>query len=341
MSGFTGKLPRKISVRELLNKSIESSVLAVEVYNKPTVQFRTGAFTSMMIIAWTSALHAIFERDSVTYYYKKRNGRFERIDGDKRAWELLECLKQYEGEFLDEDVRANLKLFVKLRNKVEHRQMVTLDAHVAAECQALLLNLKAFLKAEFQIELLGDMGLYIPISVFSAKRVIPQSAEEKSVIQFVDRYRAALDPEVWEDTKYAFRAFLMPRIGNHQNSSDVTIEFLKLDGLTAPQKERATRLATMVRDRQVPMRGDLLKPGAIVTLVKERHPQFTLNRFANSWKSLQVRPPTNAEDPSETNTKYCHYDPVDGDYRYEPEYVERLCRLIEQGHEFLSTDPID
>ncbi|WP_170337781.1 DUF3644 domain-containing protein [Ruegeria arenilitoris] len=341
MSGFLGKLPRKISVKELVLKSVESSVLAVEVYNKPTVQFRTGAYASLMVIAWTAALHAVFEREGVSYYYKKRNGRFERIDGDKRAWELLECVKKYGVEKIGTDVAANLRLFAKLRNKIEHRQMATLDAHVAAECQALLLNLKNFLSEEFGIELLGDMGLYIPISVFSAKRVIPQSAEEKAVIQFVDKFRASLDPHVWNGTNYAFRAFLMPRIGNHQNSSDVTIEFLKLEGMTNAQKERATKLATMIRDRQVPMRGDLLKPKAVVQQVKEHHPEFTMNRFANAWKALCIRPINGAEDPSATNTRFCHYDPVDEDYRYEPEYVEELCRHLEAGNDFTCPDPVN
>lgn len=341
MNGFTGKLPRKASVKELVQKAIESSVLAVEVYNKPTVHFRTGAFVSMMIIAWTAAFHAVFERDSITYFYKKKNGRFERTDGDKKAWEIAQCCKKYSGHGLSTDMISNLTLFSKLRNKIEHRQMRSLDAHIAAECQALLLNLKQFMKVEFEIDLLGDMGLYIPISSFSAERIIPQSVEERSVIQFVDRYRASLSSDVWNRTEYAFRASLMPRIGNHASSADVTIEFLKFDGMNDAQKQRATKLATIIRDRQVPLRGDLLKPSSVVAIVKEQHPQLTLNRFANSWKALSVRPPTNADDPAKTNTKYCHFDPVDGDYRYEPEYVQRLCALIDAGNKFTSADIVD
>ncbi len=245
-------------------------------------------------------MHAVFERDGVKYYHKKKNGRFERIDGDKRAWELSTCMKNYDGPHLPADIVANLRLFIKLRNKIEHRQMATLDAHVAAECQALLLNLKGFLKQEFDIELLGDIGLYVPISTFSVQRTLPQSAEEKSVIQFIDKYRTALDPSVWQGTNYAFRAFLMPRIGNHQSSSDVTIEFIKFDGMSAAKQEQATRLATMIRDRQVPMRGDLLKPKSVVEKVKESYPEFTMNRFANAWKALGVRPNTDADDPSST-----------------------------------------
>ncbi|MEX0340018.1 MAG: DUF3644 domain-containing protein [Arenibacterium sp.] len=337
MIGFEGKLPRKNSTKQLALKAIESAVLAVEVYNKPTVQFRTGAYASLMIIAWTAAMHSIFEREGIQYFYKKKNGRFERVDGEKKAWELLECLKKYQCDSLTEDVRANLELFVRLRNRIEHRQMSALDAHIASESQALLLNLKTFLLAEYEIELLGDVGLYIPISVFSAKRNIPQSAEERAVISFVDRYRESLDAQVWQESKYAFRAFLMPRIGNHQNSSDVTIEFIPVSGMSLHEKERATRLATMIRDRQVPMRKDLMKPSAVVAKVKENYPQFTMSRFVNAWKALEVRPLTNSESPEKTNTKYCHYDPVDCDYRYEPQFVEELCRHLLNGHEFTDT----
>lgn len=339
MSGFEGKLPRKSSVRQLTLKAIESAILSVEVYNKPTVQFRTGAYASLMIIAWTAALHSVFERDGVQYYYKKKNGRFEKVDGERRAWELSECIKNYRGPYISDDAKTNLRLFIKLRNRIEHRQMSALDAHVAPESQSLLLNLKAFLLKEHNIELLGDVGLYIPISIFSAKRTLPQSAEERSVINFVDKYRDSLDPSVWQDTKYAFRAFLMPRIGNHQSSSDVTIEFIPVSNMSQHEKERATRLATMIRDRQVPMRGDLLKPKAVVEKVKEKHPAFTMNRFANAWKALRVRPHNGDDEPGKTNTKFCHYDPVDEDYRYEPAYVEELCRHLAAGHEFTTITP--
>ncbi|MEZ5730712.1 MAG: DUF3644 domain-containing protein [Paracoccaceae bacterium] len=334
MTGFVGKLPRKAAVKELVCKSIESTVLAVEVYNKPTVQFRSAAYAALMVIAWTSALHAVFERDGTVYFHKKKNGRFEKIDGDKKAWELSACISKYTGTHISDDVRANLTLFVKLRNKIEHRQMATLDAHIAPECQALLLNLKDFLQAEFDIELLGDIGLYVPISVFASTRSIPQSSDEKSVISFIDRYRNSLDPRVWQDTKYAFRAFLIPKIGNHENSSDVTIEFLKLSSLTEAQREKATRMATLIRDRQMPFKEDLLKPKMVVEKVRERHPDFHLTNFVNAWKTLKVRPETGHDEPGVTNTRYCYYDPVDKDYRYEPAFVEKICEMIDSGHDF-------
>jgi len=338
-SGYTGKLPRKLAVRNLVTKSIESSVLSVEIYNKPTLKFRTAAFTSLMIIAWTSALHSVFERDGISYYYKKKNGRFERVDGGKRTWDLSTCLKKYSGNSINYGVISNLQLFIKLRNKIEHRQMSTLDSYIASECQSLLLNLKALLKAEFEIELLGDIGLYVPISVFSTSRSIPQTTEEKAIIQFIDKFRSSLNDSVWDDSKYAFRAFLIPKVGNHKNSSDVTIEFLKLGSLAPDKREKATKMITLIRDRQMPFREDLLKPGGVVTRVREHYPEFHMTKFVNAWKKLGVRPATGAEDPSKTDKHYCYYDPVDKDYRYEPAFADKICKMIGGGETFQAGAP--
>lgn len=333
------KLPRKICVRELVIKSMESATLAVEVYNKPTVEFRTGAYCTLMIIAWTSILHAVFERDRVKYYYKEKNGRFKRKDGDRLAWELATCIKNYKGINLDNAIVRNLNLFIKVRNKIEHRNMRSVDPHLMPEAQALLLNFKQFLFHEFQIEFLGDMGLYIPIGILSSKRIIPQSSDEKSVLQFIDKYRESLDSGLWDDTKYAFRAYLVPKIGNHENSSDVTIEFIKSSNLDDRQKKRLSRITSLIKSRQTPFDANLLKPGAVVEAVKKVHPNFTMNKFANAWKKIQVRPLTNSINPGETNERYCYYDPVDKDYRYEPEFVNLIISYISDGEEFTDSLP--
>jgi hypothetical protein len=48
-----------------------SALLAVEVYNKPAVKFKSGGYVVMMIIAWTALLHAYFFNKRVNPAYKK------------------------------------------------------------------------------------------------------------------------------------------------------------------------------------------------------------------------------------------------------------------------------
>ena len=114
-----GKLPG--TTKNALQKARDSAVLAVEVYNKPAVAFKSGAYITLMVIAWTSLFHAIFYHRKQKPYYRKTNGRYVRIDGEYRHWELDECLKHYYGHDTMNPVRKNLELFIPLRNKIEHR----------------------------------------------------------------------------------------------------------------------------------------------------------------------------------------------------------------------------
>lgn len=335
------KLPRKIGVRELIIKATESATLAVEVYNKPTVEFRSGAYCTLMIIAWTAIFHAIFERDEIKFYYKESNGRFKRKDGDRVAWELSACIKQYKKGNLDEGVIKNLNLFIKLRNKIEHRNMRSIDAHLMPEAQALLLNFKQFLFDEFQIVFLADMGLYIPINILSSKRIIPQSSDERSVLEFIDKYRESLDVSLWDDTKYSFRAFLVPKIGNHENSSDVTIEFIKATNIDANSKRHLKKITALIKSKQTPFDAALVKPKVVIDEVKKQFPNFNQTRFINAWKKLQIRPNGNSENPGETNEKYCYYDPVDKDYRYDPEFIELIISYLRKGELFIDSTPLE
>jgi ABC-type ATPase with predicted acetyltransferase domain len=105
--------------KELLEKAEDSALLAVEIYNKPRISFRSGGFIVFMSIAWLALFHAIFERKGIKYFYRK-NGRFVIIDGERKAWELGEYVKKYYKE-QNNPIRKNLDFFIKLRNKIEHR----------------------------------------------------------------------------------------------------------------------------------------------------------------------------------------------------------------------------
>ncbi|MEX1014001.1 MAG: DUF3644 domain-containing protein [Candidatus Paceibacterota bacterium] len=56
-------LPKKVKLS--LQKARDSALLAVEMYNKPSIKFKTGGYVVMMIIAWTALFHAIFFKRKV------------------------------------------------------------------------------------------------------------------------------------------------------------------------------------------------------------------------------------------------------------------------------------
>ncbi len=79
-------MPRGLSqpVRENLTKARDAALAAVEIYNKPAIDFRAGNYIVLMVIAWTALFHAIFYRRGIKPWYtlpltgKRR--RYKRID---------------------------------------------------------------------------------------------------------------------------------------------------------------------------------------------------------------------------------------------------------------------
>ncbi|OLF34388.1 hypothetical protein BTW00_13670 [Psychrobacter sp. C 20.9] len=64
---------RKGKTKSILDVSIDSALLGVEIYNKPRTTFRSEGFITMMIMAWTRLFHAYFNSTiGDKYYYKKR-----------------------------------------------------------------------------------------------------------------------------------------------------------------------------------------------------------------------------------------------------------------------------
>jgi hypothetical protein len=48
------------NLRPYLQKAKDSALLAIEVYNKPAIKFRSAGYIALMVIAWTALFHAIF-----------------------------------------------------------------------------------------------------------------------------------------------------------------------------------------------------------------------------------------------------------------------------------------
>ena len=209
-------------VKALVEKARESALLAVETYNRPTASFRSSAYIVLMIIAWTSLLHAMFLRKGIKPYYRKRNSRrYEKIDGEPRRWELKECLQQY-YKADNPGVRKNIEFFIGLRNKIEHRSLVQLDPEVFGECQAMLLNFESLLVSEFgdRYAIRGGLTFALQFSKMIPKSQSMRDAKAagrpfKAVKGYVDAFRSSLSTDLQNDLAYSFRVYLVPKIGSN------------------------------------------------------------------------------------------------------------------------------
>lgn len=312
------------NVKELLDKSLDSATQAISTYNDPRSTFRTGNFTVLMVIAWTSLVHAYFEREKVRYFYKEKNGRYTKIDGDKKAWELSKSIT----EIFDatDPVRKNIELFIKLRNKIEHRNLPALDKELVGECQAFVLNFEDWLVKEFGEQYVLIDTLFVPIQLTrSLKRTLPVGKDEKSVISFVKDYRGLLEAEVENSQKYSFKAYLIPKIGNHRSSSDIAIEFVKYDPANPQEMEKYDKAVVAIKEKQVPVANvNFLKPSMVIEKLKEKGFDKTMNWHVDMWRKYKVRPANSVKDKSNCKTEYCVYDKPHQDYLYTDAWVQYL-----------------
>ncbi len=320
-------------VKTLVQKARESALLGVETYNRPTANFRSGAYIVLMVIGWTALFHAIFLRKRIKPFYRKKNStRYEKIDGEPKRWELSECLQQhYKGD--NPAVRKNLEFFIGLRNKIEHCSLAQLDPEIFGECQAMLLNFESLL-----IEVFGDRyairgGLTFALQ-FS--RVVPrgqstqtaksQAKAFKAVKNYVDTFRSSLSTEVQSDLAYSFKVFLLPKIGNHASKDAVAVEWIKYDPSKIDEMNQYEKVVAMIKPREVQIANlGLLKPTQVTREVEARlGRRFTLYDHKLCYEHFKIRPASNAADPSSCNAQFCVYDALHKDYCYAPEWVEFL-----------------
>jgi Protein of unknown function (DUF3644) len=340
------------AVKAALEKARDSALLAVEVYNKPAVKFKSGGYITLMVIARTSLFHAIFFRNKVKPFHRKPSGRFEKIEGDFRYWELDECLRQHYGQDTGNPVRKNLEFFIPLRNRIEHRSMPELDASIFGECQAMLLNFDETLEKEFGAKFCLRESLSFSLQLFpsteSLVAAVKQNPATKPVVDFIQRFRSTVSPEIHASGKYAFRAFLI-QVANHPSQDAVPIQFVHYEKLSEEQKRQVDQLAAIVKVKHVPVLNlNLMKPGDVVKRVQQRlgNPKvirggrevdkFTPGTHTFCWKRYEVRPSGGNPNPYETNSKFCVYDPLHRDYGYTEAWVDYLVEKLKDEKEFAS-----
>jgi hypothetical protein len=155
---MAGKRNRRIgSIKtELLQKSHEAALAAVQIFNNPNVTFKSETYAVLMIIAWTYLLHAYFRNNKIEYRYHTINGKKKKFDKTKHGaykyWELERCLNDSKSP-IDKDVANNLRFLIGLRHEIEHQMTTRIDDILSARFQACCLNYNEYIKKLFGSEL--------------------------------------------------------------------------------------------------------------------------------------------------------------------------------------------
>ncbi|MEL7655563.1 MAG: DUF3644 domain-containing protein [Bacillota bacterium] len=325
---FKPDLPEQ--VEELIVKAKDSAILSIDIYNRPIVSFRSQGYIVMMIIAWTALFHAIFQMENVDYFYKEKDGKNKIVDDDKKAWELTTCLDKC-GNILSNAAKDNLRLFISLRNKIEHRYVPAFDFDIFGECQSLLLNFEDLITRKFGVYYALNNTLVFPLQVTSVRHDKQAEAMKKvqsqhynELKQYIDAYRGALSDDIYLDNQFSFRVYLIPQMGNHRSSSDCAVEFVRYDPKKPEEFESLKKDIALIKEKRVPVANQgKFKPKMVCDILSERlGKNVSVSLHTAAWKYYDVR--KQGYQAEGCNTEYCQFDEAHRDYIYTQAWIDFL-----------------
>lgn len=138
----------------LLSKAIESITLAIELYNKPLIKYRTESVVILIVNSWENALKALILNKKWAKIYNRKK------DETKPFEECLECVKNNLGNRYSDDWYQSTKLLYKERCKVIHYYK-GLDLIDYMLIQSNIILFKDFIQKYFSKSLIKDKSWYI------------------------------------------------------------------------------------------------------------------------------------------------------------------------------------
>ncbi|MDP8212445.1 MAG: DUF3644 domain-containing protein [Candidatus Zapsychrus exili] len=279
--------------RELVEKSREAALSAVQIYNNPNTTFKTESFIVLFIIAWVYLLHAYYREKKVEYrYFQLVNGRrkFTRLDGAYKYWDLAQCISVQECP-LDEHTKNNLKFLIGLRNQIEHKKAVGLDSYFSARYQACALNYNYYLKTLHGLEYSLDKKLALSLQFAEldyTQADIIKDKEEK-IPNYIKNYVADFEKNLTEDDikneRFAYRLLFTKVTAKRKGQADRVIRFL------SPEDPMAKDI-----EEQYWVKEDREKPKYSATQVlkeiqKRGFKKFSMHQHTRCWKKYDGKNP--------------------------------------------------
>jgi len=292
MAGRRKRLVGSIK-KELLNKSRESALAAVQIFNNPNITFKSETYIVLMVIAWTYLMHAYYRENKIDYrYYKEKNGRryFDKTkSGAYKYWELERCLNDKNCP-ISKDAYNNLRFLIELRHEIEHQMTTRIDDFLSARFQACCINYNQYIRDFFGDKYGIDKHLSFSLQFSSlSEEQIESMAEIKVLPKHIEKFIQGFDGELTNDEfnspQYAYRVLFVAKTANRKGQADRVIEFVKA----------GSKLAKEVNAQYVTIKETERKkylPSQIVKLMQANgFPNFKMHQHTQLWKQMDGKIP--------------------------------------------------
>lgn len=294
--------------RELIAKSRESALAAVQVFNNPLITFKSEMFIVNMVIAWTYLLHAYYRSQNIDYrYYDVLPSGIKRYhrtkNGAYKYWELERCLND-ESSPVEKNIANNLRFLIGLRHEIEHQMTSRIDDALSARFQSACINFNDLIKELFGNVHGIDKHLSFSLQFTSLSEEQAQTMEgyddifPAHIARFVQGFDGDLSLAEYNDPRYAYRVLYTQKTVNHPGQADKVIEFVR-PGSEAAKGINITYAAIKEREKTKYL------PKPIVKIMHdEGYTRFTMNDHTNLWKKLDAKNETKGYGVRVVNTWY-------------------------------------
>lgn len=286
------RVRRLFSVKEeLLKKSREAALAAVQVFNNPNVTFKSETYVVLMNIAWTYLLHAFYRAEKIDYRYSSEGSKKKQYDRTKsgafKHWELERCLNDKRCP-LEREVVLNLKFLIGLRHEIEHQMTTRIDDLLSARFQACCINYHHAVVSLFgeKYGIAKHLAVSLQFSSLSQEQVDTleqQAGLPRHIRQYIEGFDGTLALDEFSSTKFAYRVIFVPKTTNHPNQADQVITFVKADSEIA---KTANAAFAVIRETERPK----WLPSQVVAKVKaDGFLKFGMSHHTDLWKSRDAK----------------------------------------------------
>jgi hypothetical protein len=287
------KRSRKIwSIKnELLTKSREAMLCAVQIFNNPNIIFKSESFIVLANISWTYLLHAYYRDNKIDYRYYEQKAQRKKFDKTKRGafkyWELERCLNDKKCP-IDKIPKANLLFLIGLRHEIEHQMTTRIDDFLSARFQACCLNYNHYVKKLFGDEFGIDKHLsfslqFSSISDDHAKQLNEFSELPQNIGSYINDFDNSVTDDEFNNPQYSYRVLYVPKTANRKGQADKVIEFIPAN---TPEAEGLNKEYVLIKDREKPK----YLPKQVVDKMKLKgYKKFGMQRHTEFWQSLNAK----------------------------------------------------
>lgn len=278
---------------ELIHKSREAALAAVQIFNNPQITFKSEMFIVLMNIAWTYMLHAHFRKLGTEYRYFDQKGKTRRFHrtakGAYKYWELERCLNEKPSP-VDRDAANNLRFLIGIRHEIEHQMTTKIDASFSAKFQACCLNYNDHIKSFFGNEHAIDKHLAFSLQFSSITKEHTEQLQAQPTLpvhikSFVEGFEGGLTEGEFNSPKFAYRVLFVAKTANRKGQADQVIEFVKADSELA---KKVNEKYAVIKEIERPK----LRPKTIVdTMKKEGFPKFSMHHHTVLWQEADAKNP--------------------------------------------------